>query len=137
VAAIFHGKSVILIAATMRVGLIQVLDPHEGNGGLKNILILIVLAALAWFGYGKYQAAHSAAASGATAPRAGGPPLELADQPEGAASPFKCDGRTMCPQMTSCAEATYFIQHCPNTKMDGTMTEFLASVSGATNKGEV
>jgi cold shock CspA family protein len=34
-------------------------------------------------------------------------------------SRFSCDGRTMCSQMTSCAEATYFIQHCPNTKMDG------------------
>lgn len=32
---------------------------------------------------------------------------------------FTCDGRQHCSQMTSCAEATYFIQHCPNTKMDG------------------
>ncbi|WP_240776439.1 excalibur calcium-binding domain-containing protein [Nitrincola alkalilacustris] len=32
---------------------------------------------------------------------------------------FKCDGRTHCSQMTSCAEATYFLRNCPNTKMDG------------------
>lgn len=32
---------------------------------------------------------------------------------------FQCDGRTMCSQMTSCAEARYFVRHCPNTKMDG------------------
>ncbi len=32
---------------------------------------------------------------------------------------FECDGRQHCSQMTSCAEAKYFIQHCPNTKMDG------------------
>ncbi len=32
---------------------------------------------------------------------------------------FTCDGRKHCSQMTSCAEATYFVQHCPNTKMDG------------------
>lgn len=32
---------------------------------------------------------------------------------------FRCDGRTHCSQMTSCAEATYFLQNCPNTKMDG------------------
>ncbi len=32
---------------------------------------------------------------------------------------FSCDSRKHCSQMTSCAEATYFIQHCPNTKMDG------------------
>jgi len=87
---------------------------------LKNILVLVVLAGLAWFGYGKYQAAHSTAAPAELlASQANGSPPELADDLEGATSPFKCDGRTMCPQMTSCAEATYFIQHCPNTKMDG------------------
>ena len=32
---------------------------------------------------------------------------------------FECDGRTYCSQMTSCQEATYFINNCPNTKMDG------------------
>ncbi len=32
---------------------------------------------------------------------------------------FRCDGRTHCSQMTSCEEATFFLQHCPNTKMDG------------------
>jgi hypothetical protein len=34
-------------------------------------------------------------------------------------SNFHCDGRTYCSQMTSCAEATYFLQHCPGVKMDG------------------
>ncbi len=32
---------------------------------------------------------------------------------------FTCDGRQYCSQMSSCAEATYFLQHCPNVKMDG------------------
>jgi len=32
---------------------------------------------------------------------------------------YKCDGRQHCSQMSSCAEATYFIKHCPDTKMDG------------------
>jgi hypothetical protein len=39
--------------------------------------------------------------------------------PAASASPYQCDGRTMCSQMRSCAEAEYFIQHCPGTKMDG------------------
>jgi len=34
-------------------------------------------------------------------------------------SEFKCDGRTSCSQMTSCAEAKFFLNNCPNTKMDG------------------
>ena len=32
---------------------------------------------------------------------------------------FQCDGRTHCSQMTSCDEATYFIENCPNTRIDG------------------
>lgn len=32
---------------------------------------------------------------------------------------FTCDGRQHCNQMTSRAEAKFFIQNCPNTKMDG------------------
>ena len=41
----------------------------------------------------------------------------LTSQP--AAPSFSCDGRKHCSQMTSCAEATYFTNNCPNTKMDG------------------
>lgn len=36
-----------------------------------------------------------------------------------AAGSFRCDGRTYCSQMTSCAEATFFLRNCPGTKMDG------------------
>jgi hypothetical protein len=34
-------------------------------------------------------------------------------------SSFSCDGRQYCSDMTSRAEAVYFIRNCPNTKMDG------------------
>lgn len=40
-------------------------------------------------------------------------------EPVEPAQTFRCDGRTHCSQMTSCAEATYFLRHCPNTQMDG------------------
>lgn len=46
-------------------------------------------------------------------PRDGGQPAAAA------ASPYQCDGRTMCSQMRSCGEAQYFLQHCPGTAMDG------------------
>lgn len=36
-----------------------------------------------------------------------------------AESHHQCDGRTMCSQMTSCSEATYFLQNCPGPQMDG------------------
>ena len=32
---------------------------------------------------------------------------------------YVCDGREYCSQMTSCEEAIFFINNCPNTKMDG------------------
>lgn len=32
---------------------------------------------------------------------------------------YSCDGRQYCSQMKSCEEATFFIENCPNTKMDG------------------
>ena len=32
---------------------------------------------------------------------------------------YQCDGREYCSQMHSCEEATFFINNCPNTKMDG------------------
>jgi hypothetical protein len=35
------------------------------------------------------------------------------------AGSFRCDGRTHCSQMNSCAEAKYFLRNCPDVKMDG------------------
>ena len=34
-------------------------------------------------------------------------------------SNYSCDGRQYCSQMNSLAEAVFFINNCPNTKMDG------------------
>jgi cold shock CspA family protein len=39
--------------------------------------------------------------------------------PEPKTATFSCDGRTHCSQMTSCAEATFFLRNCPGTQMDG------------------
>ncbi len=36
-----------------------------------------------------------------------------------ASSKYTCDGRQHCSQMNSCEEAKFFINNCPNTKMDG------------------
>jgi hypothetical protein len=32
---------------------------------------------------------------------------------------FICDGRVYCSQMKSCDEAKYFLEYCPNVKLDG------------------
>ena len=46
-------------------------------------------------------------------------PVSQPPAPLLAAPGFRCDGRTHCSQMRSCAEAEYFLAHCPGVKMDG------------------
>ena len=74
-----------------------------------RIIVVALLVLVAWSGYRQYTERLPATAKvpGVSQPLA---PL---------ASSFKCDGRTLCSQMTSCQEATYFLKNCPDTKMDG------------------
>lgn len=46
-------------------------------------------------------------------------PVSQPPAPSVAASGFRCDGRIHCAQMRSCAEARYFLAHCPGVTMDG------------------
>ena len=83
---------------------------------MKRLLLFAVLSFAAWKGYEHYRAPAPVVAD---AMSHGG---EQAVQAEGGAAPgarYRCDGRTHCSQMTSRAEAEYFVRHCPNTKMDG------------------
>ena len=34
-------------------------------------------------------------------------------------STYTCQGKTLCREMTSCEEAIFYLQHCPNVKIDG------------------
>lgn len=82
---------------------------------MKRLLVVFVLGALAWEGYSRYVS--HVASRGETAQR---DVFSTTNEPTvERASPFSCDGRTRCSQMTSCEEAVYFIRHCPATKMDG------------------
>ena len=54
-----------------------------------------------------------AASSVAKAPAALAPVAAVANDGR------RCDGRTRCSQMTSCAEATWFLKNCPGAQMDG------------------
>ena len=87
---------------------------------MKRLILLLVLVALGWYGYDKYpnyfknqrMLEAETQSSDSRIPRA-----SRIEAPSTAS--FKCDGRTYCSQMTSCAEATYFLKNCPGTKMDG------------------
>ena len=76
---------------------------------MKNIVLLALLISLGWYAYSQYQRRSQVPLTDETRAAA-------QSVPEGR---FKCDGRIYCSQMTSCAEATYFLQNCPGTKMDG------------------
>jgi hypothetical protein len=76
---------------------------------MKTVILVALLMSLRWYGYSQYQ-------------RRTHIPLEFAipaPEPAVQAQQFKCDGRIYCSQMSSCAEATYFLRNCPGTKMDG------------------
>jgi len=87
---------------------------------MQRIIVLLIIAALGWYGYGKYQGRLKARRFVEAADQSSKPspaPSRKAENP--GASAFSCDGRTYCSQMTSCAEATFFLKNCLGTKMDG------------------
>lgn len=80
---------------------------------MKNIVLLALLVFAAGYGYDQYGRRMLAAVE---------VPVEAAAPAVPRSAPssgFKCDGRIYCSQMTSCAEATFFLQNCPGTRMDG------------------
>ncbi|RYF28931.1 MAG: excalibur calcium-binding domain-containing protein, partial [Comamonadaceae bacterium] len=46
-------------------------------------------------------------------------PPRTRDWTPAAPSSYRCGGRTMCSQMSSCEEAKWVLKNCPGTKMDG------------------
>jgi hypothetical protein len=84
---------------------------------MRNVIALLVLLGLGWYGYSQYQRRAELTGTPDFPP----PLTRPSPTPSTSASGtvYKCDGRSYCSQMTSCAEATYFLQNCPGTKMDG------------------
>ncbi|MGN6229223.1 MAG: cold shock domain-containing protein [Dyella sp.] len=78
---------------------------------LGSLVTLLLLIAVGWYGYQQFSGNHEPPAI----PR----PHAARSVEPATASPFRCDGRTRCPQMNSCAEATFFLKQCPGTQMDG------------------
>jgi cold shock CspA family protein len=79
---------------------------REKSSFFESIVVISIIIAAAAFGYSYFKSyTHRIALESS-----------LVDSAE---ISKVCDGRTMCSQMTSCAEAKWFINHCPGTKMDG------------------
>lgn len=83
---------------------------------MKKIILLVVIAAIAWKLYGRE---HVPARAMLPVSNSTGVPTTIPELVATNEQNFSCDGRLHCSQMTSCAEATYFLKNCPGTKMDG------------------
>lgn len=96
--------------------------PRQRRGRLGTLITVVLVAAILGVGVGQYQRrsspVHPAPVDTPRGP-AQSAPVDIPRPVPQAASPFRCDGRQHCSQMTSCAEATYFLRNCPGTKMDG------------------
>lgn len=95
-------------------------QPAQIGGTMLRLIIIMLLATMASQGYTQDKSRRSVEAAPQGMPnatRSNSPPAfqRSAD----AVGQYKCDGRIYCSQMTSCAEATYFLRNCPGVKMDG------------------
>jgi cold shock CspA family protein len=77
---------------------------------LEVVIVLVLVAGIGGYGYSVYSKRVRAISEGIVS----GTPAETA-----APLNARCDGRVYCSQMTSCAEATFFLRNCPGVKMDG------------------
>jgi hypothetical protein len=83
---------------------------------MKNALIVAVLALGAWFAYTRATGPSADESTSAAVTEVDDASELFASDP---APKFSCDGRTHCSQMTSCAEAEFFLRNCPGVEMDG------------------
>jgi hypothetical protein len=87
---------------------------------MQKVIVLLIVGALGWYGYSKYQSYVLGARASLNQPRVNEPVSNRGARGEAPSTTmFQCDGRIFCSQMTSCAEATYFLKNCPGVKMDG------------------
>ena len=94
----------------------------ERNKTLKKILILIVISLVAWQFFLKDNTTSESSKSPTASDFSNSNAMKTLEKAKALAEPksvYTCDGREHCSQMTSFEEAKYFIEHCPNTKMDG------------------
>jgi hypothetical protein len=89
---------------------------------MKKVMVGVMVGALGMFAWQRLMQAAPAADAVEEIESAEAEDYDVeptSEQPGSREEGFKCDGRTRCSQMTSCAEAKYFIKHCPGAEMDG------------------
>jgi hypothetical protein len=87
---------------------------------VKRFIIAVLLVLAAWQAYEQYQSRRlSKESKMGIAETTQFVETSSAGRELKQSTSYKCDGRIYCSQMTSCAEAKFFLQNCPGVKMDG------------------
>jgi len=90
---------------------------------LKKLLLGVVLGIFGWQAYSQRKEppvpAHTYVREDLLTEAPADPDEDEEAFPASDARSFSCDGRTTCSQITSCAEAGYFLKNCPEVEMDG------------------
>ncbi|HCE51953.1 MAG TPA: cold-shock protein, partial [Shewanella baltica] len=92
------------------------------KSSFNTIIPLLIIVAIVIFGFKQYQEFNEAPAIDEVPVLTNEdiermPMYETKSRTQATATPsFQCEaGKTHCSHMSSCAEATFYIQHCPNT----------------------
>jgi len=83
---------------------------RRSSFGLGAIVLMVVMAVV--FGMDRLHKRNALAE--ASMPSSGRPAIETP-----VVSQFNCEGKTRCSQMTSCAEAVFYLNNCPGSVTDG------------------
>ena len=86
---------------------------------MKNIIIVLIIGFILSKTYESYQIKHATISDDISSASQQTSESGFEMNRLSSSSNFKCDGRTHCSQMTSCEEAIFFLQNCPNVEMDG------------------
>ena len=81
----------------------------------KIIIIIIIIVFSILFGRKLFSGDHFKRQQIKTTTHSTDSPLQSSAENNS----FHCDGRIYCSEMTSCEEAKFFLENCPDVRMDG------------------
>jgi hypothetical protein len=85
---------------------------QHSSSFINRLIPLLIIIGLGIFGFNKYEQMNEM-------PVLTNEDIEKMKWTE-LTSGFQCEaGKTHCSQLRTCAEATFYIKHCPGTQMDG------------------
>lgn len=117
-----RGSETVARAPSSRRAPVRLSRTPKAASPAGKLVVVALLAAMGWAGDSRLTARLNVHGAAGTAPPIHAP-VSSGWLPGSSKLPvppdFRCDGRQYCSQMTSCREATLFLQNCPGTKMDG------------------